>query len=146
MVEKAQAQTEFAERQTTWFRALQWMLIALLAATAFLTGDGPAVAEGMTTWLVLGFTLIGSFWGVYQILCPPVRFYRQWPAFLLSLSIVAMLIAVFGNSGDGDFRASVNSWWQWVAFAIGFILINQLFHTEKVARGIIAVMVAIAVA
>ncbi len=146
MIEKMPVQTEFAESQTTWFGVLQLMLIALLASTAFLTGDGPAVAEGMTTWLVLGFTLLGSFWGIYQILFPTVRFYRQWPAFLLSLSVGAMLVTVFGNSDHGDFRATVNSWWQWVAFAVGFLLINQLFHTQRVARGIIAVMVAIAVA
>ena len=57
-----------------------------------------------------------------------------------------MLVSVFGNADDGDLRGTVNSWWQWVAFAVGFLLINQLFHTQRVARGVIAVMVAIAVA
>ena len=122
------------------------MLVALFAATVFLTGDGTAVADGMTSWLVLGFTFAGSVWGIYQMLFPAVRFYRQWPGFLLALSVAVMLIAVFASMGNGDFRASLNSWWQWVAFAIGLTLINQLFHTERLARGTVAVMLAVAVA
>tara|TARA_B100000945_G_scaffold321608_1_gene337564 strand:- start:3784 stop:6084 length:2301 start_codon:yes stop_codon:yes gene_type:complete len=146
VAEKASQQTDFAKPQTRWFQALQFMLIALLAITLFLTGDATAVADGMTTWLVLGFTLLGSIWGIYQIRFPAVRFYRQWPGFLFSLSVALMLIPVFANMGDGDFRASINSWWQWVAFAVGFTLINQLFHTQRIARGVVAVMVAVAVA
>ena len=77
--------TDLARHQSLWGKALQWTLIALLVSTAFLTGDGPAVAQGMSSWLIMCYLLVGCAWGIYQWLFPTVGFYRQWPTFLLLL-------------------------------------------------------------
>ncbi len=145
MAEQARQQTEFAGREQTWFRFLQFLLVILFASTAFLTGDGPAVAEGMTSYLVIAFLVVGGLWGIYHVVFPAVKFNRQWHPFLFSLTVLVMLGSVVANDDYGDHRAALNSWWQWTAFAVGITLITQLLHTEKVARGIVAVMVAIAV-
>ena len=137
--------TDPTRRHLLWAKALQWTLIVLLVSTAFLTGDGPAVAEGMCSWLIMGLLFIGCGWGIYQWLFPTVRFYRQWPTFLFSLAVLLMLIPVFTNLGEGNLRASVNSWWLWVALAVGFTLILQLCHSQRIARGLVAVMIAVAV-
>ncbi|MEL0097335.1 MAG: O-antigen ligase family protein [Planctomycetaceae bacterium] len=137
--------TDLARHQSLWGKALQWTLIALLVSTAFLTGDGPAVAQGMSSWLIMCYLLVGCAWGIYQWLFPTVGFYRQWPTFLFSLAVVLMLISVFKNLEGGDFRASLNSWWLWVALAVGFTLILQLCRTQRLARGVVAVMTAVAV-
>ena len=137
--------TDPTRRHLLWAKSLQWTLIALFVSTAFLTGDGPAVTQGMSSWLIMGLLFIGVGWGIYQWLFPTVRFYRQWPTFLFSLAVLLMLIPVFTNVGEGNLRASINSWWLWVALAVGFTLIIQLCHSQRIARGLVSVMIAVAV-
>ena len=133
------------DRQTRCRHVLQMMLIALLASTAFLTGDGLSVSEGMTSWLVLGFIGLGSLWAVYQLKFPEVRYRLSWPAFLLSITVAVMFVSVYHSLGAGDYRAALNHWWQWVAFAVGFTLIIQLLDSARVNRAVVAVMLAVAV-
>ena len=145
MATQSYANPDLSQQQARWFKWLQFLLIALLASTAFLTGDGPAVSEGMTSWSVMSFAILGSLWGVFHLRFPSVRYRMDWSSFLLCLTVLAMLVSVISHFGAGDFRAGLNSWWQWVAFAVGFMLCLQLFNSPLVIRAVVAVMLAIAV-
>ncbi len=146
MATQSYANEDSSQQQVRWFKTLQFLLIALLASTAFLTGDGPAVSKGMTSWSVMSFTILGSLWGVFHLRFSNVRYRVDWSSFLLCLTVLAMLVSMLSHFGAGDFRAGLNSWWQWVAYAVGFMLCLQLLNSPQVIRAVVAVMLAIVVA
>ena len=93
----------------------------------------------------MSFAILGSLWGVFHLRFPSVRYRMDWSSFLLCLTVLAMLVSVISHFGAGDFRAGLNSWWQWVAFAVGFMLCLQLLNSPLVIRAVVAVMLAIVV-
>jgi hypothetical protein len=66
---------------------------------------------------------------------------------LAAALVLAALVAVSGwlRMGDGNPRATINSVWQWVAFAVAFFLMRQWIVEPEERRAVCAVTIGLAV-
>jgi len=103
--------------------------------TAALQGDGMPV---VMLWLVLAVAwLVRIAVGRGE----PLRLGKIDAAVLAltGLHTLAGLYAVWHDSP----RPAVNTTWEWIGLAVGFLLVRQLVRTGREARAVVAVMVAL---
>jgi hypothetical protein len=125
-------------------------LPAILAALAMLQALAPmvpseSVGQGGGIELALGWLAVataGAFWlGTNR---RPVRWNAPDTAILV-LFVWTLLSAQF-MAWEGNPRATWNTAWQWIALLAGFWIMRQLLYPPAVARAMLAVVAAIAVA
>jgi len=120
--------------------------VALLVASAYMPGDSRAVGEGMLIWPLLAWFALAFAWSIYQYRFSGVLLRTDWTLGLWLVATIGMLISLGVHREWGDFRTSLNLWWQWSGYAIALMLCLQLIRSGREMRGVVAVMVAAAVA
>ena len=71
---------------------------------------------------------------------PPLRLDRRRRVLLVGLHSLAALRAVWQESP----RPALNMLWEWIGFGLAYFLARQLLDTQRQARAVVAVMIALA--
>ena len=107
---------------------------AILSSCVLITGDSVTVSSGETLpqVLLILFTAVMSGLAGWQVL--PFRRPVSWPALLLSVAIVWLLISTVSATMRADGRAAWNNFWHVLALLMMAIMAAQVTRRPAVAR------------
>jgi tetratricopeptide (TPR) repeat protein len=120
-------------------------IAALLVVTPLIPSE--SVAEGGSgLYLNMLWLVLLAVWSVACVI--KQRATVRVDATLGAVVLFAGIVAASGwlNLWEGNPRATINSVWQWVSFAVVFFLVRQTIVSRVEQRAIVAVMIALAVA
>ncbi|MBW3600525.1 MAG: hypothetical protein KY475_25080 [Planctomycetes bacterium] len=127
-----------------WRRVAPGALAALLIATPLIPSE--SIAEtGAGLFLILLWLLLLAAWAGMTLFTPRAEV-RVGPTF----AAIVLLVLLIGLSGwlmawEGNPRGTINSVWQWVAFAAAYFLMRQWIVTPRERRATCTAMIALAV-
>ena len=129
-------------------RLRPWLLMAttaLFVARPLFSSEGAAV-EGDGQLMVMLWILLTVGWLFRAIRRRPFRLRFAWSDGAVALLIGWHTLAAVWAAFRGSPRPAVNMLWEWIALAVGFFLVRQLFTGRRESRALVAVMISLAVA
>lgn len=148
MKNKAKPTTAAAAQSETFrlgAKLLPAAVLALFVARPLVTRD-PAAQHGDGAIFSILWIVLAGVWMFGQIRQGKLTLRFSWADAALLMLIGWYTLAALVAISDGHPRPAINSLWEWVSLAIGFLLVRQLFATRAMARGLVAAMVALAAA
>ena len=117
---------------------------ALLVATPLVPTERTELTGNYLPYVMLWLALSLIWFAGAALLKVPLAKLGWIDAIVLALAgwhVVSGLVMMY----DGAPRLTINAMWTWISFAVAVILLRQLLRTEREAKGICSVMMALSV-
>ncbi|MBU4271152.1 MAG: hypothetical protein KKA28_04735, partial [Planctomycetes bacterium] len=125
-----------------------WLLCAmtalLVARPLFPSESAATHGDGLST--VMLWIALAVFWLLGAIGRPKLAVRFGWIAAAVVLLLVCYAAATLWAVRHGSPRPAINVLWEWIGLGLCFLLARQLIDTQREARAVAAVMIALAVA
>ncbi|MCA9121326.1 MAG: O-antigen ligase family protein [Planctomycetaceae bacterium] len=118
-------------------------VVALLVATPLLPSEAAAAGLG-NSWLMAWFLLATAF-AVTSAVQGSLRMCHGKTDIAVLIFVALHTISALVLADAGQPRQTLNMLWTWVGFGIAYFSVRQVVRTPEESRGLIAVMMAVAV-
>jgi len=119
-------------------------LMALFVARPLIPSEGPVTAEGEGLQFVLLALVLGCAWLLRGAWQGHLRVRLGWVDAGWAALVACLAMSAFDAYQHRAARPAINLFWEWLALGLGFFLLRQLIETEREARAMVAVMLALA--
>lgn len=126
----------------------KWLLAgmtALLAARPLFPSES-AATHGDGLIVVMLWLALAVFWLLGAVGRPTFTVRFGWTDAAVLALVGWTGVSAIWAVGHGSPRPALNMFWEWVGLGLCFLMARQLVDTEREARAIVAVMIALAVA
>jgi len=118
-------------------------IAALFAAGPILPSDSVAAADGAGLPLVVLWLVVTCVWSLEGLRRGRLEFRLSWCDAAMATLIAWHTASGLWAVGHAAPRPAVNMLWHWIALGAGYFLVRQMLRSNREARALAAVMIAV---